>query len=86
MRKLIVLLLLGSGLWSGYWFAGSSAIQTGAEQWFADAAAQGLVVEKTALTVQGFPNRFDLTVEGVKLADPASGIAWQAPSLPRSSP
>ncbi len=79
MRKLLILLLLGSGLWSGYWFAGSSAIQTGAEQWFADAAAQGLVVEKTALTVQGFPNRFDLTVEGVKLADPASGIAWQAP-------
>jgi hypothetical protein len=79
MRKLLILLLLGSGLWSGYWFAGSSAIQTGAEQWFADAAAQGLVAEKTALTVQGFPNRFDLTVEGVKLADPASGIAWQAP-------
>ena len=81
MRKLIVLLLLGSGLWSGYWYAGSTAIQNGAEQWFADAAAQGLVAEKTALTVQGFPNRFDLTVEGVQLADPASGIGWQAPSF-----
>lgn len=81
MRKLIVLLLLGSGLWSGYWFVGSNAIEKGANQWFADAAAQGLVAEKTALSVQGFPNRFDLTVEGVRLADPSSGIGWQGASF-----
>lgn len=79
MRKLLILLLLGSGLWSGYWFAGSSAIRSGAETFFADAAAQGLVAEKTGLSVQGFPNRFDLTVEGVRISDPASGIGWQAP-------
>ena len=29
----------------------------------------------------GFPNRFDLTVDGLKLADPASGMAWEAPFL-----
>lgn len=77
MRKLIVLLLLVAGLWSGYWFVGARAIENGAEQWFAGAAAQGLVAEKTGLSVQGFPNRFDLTVEGVKLSDPATGIGWQ---------
>lgn len=79
MRKLLFFLLLGSGLWSGYWFAGSGLLRQGAESLFADAAAQGIVAEKTALTVQGFPNRFDLTVEGLRLADPASGIGWQAP-------
>ena len=79
MRKLLILLLTGSGLWSGYWFAGSSAIRSGAESFFADAAAQGIVAEKTALSVVGFPNRFDLTVEGVNLADPQSGFGWQAP-------
>ena len=77
MRKLIVILLLVSGLWSGYWFVGSNAIENAANQAFADAAAQGLVAEKTALSVQGFPNRFDLTVEGVKLADPGSGFGWE---------
>jgi hypothetical protein len=79
MRRLLVLLLLGSGLWSGYWFVGSSFVRQGAEQWFADQAAKGLTAENTALTVSGFPNRFDLRAEGVALKDPASGIGWQAP-------
>jgi hypothetical protein len=79
MRKLLFLILLGAGLWSGYWYAGSSAIRSGAERWFADQAQAGLVAENTALTVAGFPNRFDLTVEGLRLADPKSGIGWQAP-------
>lgn len=79
MRKLLFLLVLGSVLWSGYWFVGSSALRQGAEQWFADQAAQGMTAEKTSLSVAGFPNRFDLTVEGVRLADPQSGIGWQAP-------
>ncbi len=79
MRKLLFLLVLGTVLWSGYWFVGSSALRQGAEQWFADQAAQGVTAEKTALSVVGFPNRFDLTVEGLRLADPQSGIGWQAP-------
>ena len=79
MRKLLFLLVLGTALWSGYWFVGSSALRQGEEQWLADQAAQGMTAEKTSLSVVGFPNRFDLTVEGVRLADPQSGIGWQAP-------
>lgn len=79
MRKLLVLLLIGTGLWSGYWFAGSTAIRQGAEDWFAGAASQGIQAEKTALSVVGFPNRFDLKLEGVSLRDPVSGAGWQAP-------
>jgi hypothetical protein len=79
MRKLLFLLIFATVLWSGYWFAGSTAIRSGAEGWFADAPAQGLVAEKGTLTVAGFPNRFDLTVTDLRLADPASGMGWQAP-------
>jgi hypothetical protein len=79
MRKLLFLLLAGSALWSGYWFVGSSAVRDGVEDFFADASAQGLVAEKTGVTVAGFPNRFDLTVDGLRLADPATGAGWQAP-------
>jgi len=79
MRKLIVVLLLGAGLWSGYWFAGSTALRQGVEGWFTDQTARGLTAEKSALEVKGFPNRFDLRVEGVTLADPATGFGWQAP-------
>lgn len=79
MRKLLVLLLIGTGLWSGYWFVGSNAIRQGAEDWFAGAASQGIQAEKTALSVVGFPNRFDLKLEGLSLRDPVSGAGWQAP-------
>ncbi len=79
MRKLMFLLVVATLLWSGYWFVGSSALRQGAEQWFADQAASGMTAEKTALRVSGFPNRFDMTVEGLRLADPQSGIGWQAP-------
>jgi hypothetical protein len=79
MRKLLVFLILASALWSGYWFAGSTFLRNGAEQWFADQAANGVTAEKTSLTVAGFPNRFDLTVEGIRFADPKTGMGWEAP-------
>ncbi len=79
MRKLLFLLVVATALWSGYWFVGSNAVRQGVEDGFADAAARGLVAEKTGLKVAGFPNRIDVTVEGLRLADPATGIGWQAP-------
>lgn len=79
MRKLIVLLLVLVALWSGYWYAASRLVRQGVEEFFANAADQGLEAEKTGFTLQGYPNRIDLTVEGLKLSDPASGFAWQAP-------
>jgi hypothetical protein len=79
MRKLLYLLLTGAALWSGYWFAGASAIRQGAEDWFAGAAEQGLLAEKSMLEIDGFPNRFDLTVTDLRLSDPQGGTGWQAP-------
>jgi hypothetical protein len=79
MRKLLVLLLLGTGLWWGYWFVGSTAVRNGVEQALADAASRGVIVQTPDVSVSGFPNRFDLTVEGVDFLDPATGTGWQAP-------
>lgn len=79
MRKLLFLIVTAAALWSGYWYVGSNAVRDGVNGFFADAEAQGLVAENAGVTVAGFPNRFDLTVDGLKLADPASGAAWQAP-------
>lgn len=79
MRGLLWLVLAAAALWSGYWVVGSRAVESGAEAWFAEQSAQGLVAEKDSLWVQGYPNRFDLTVDGVRLYDPASGYGWTAP-------
>ena len=79
MRKLLFLLIAATALWSGYWFVGSNAVRDGVETWFADAARQGITAEKAGVTVAGFPNRFDLTIDEIRLADPVSGAGWQAP-------
>jgi hypothetical protein len=79
MRKLLFLLIALTVLWSGYWFVGSNAVRNGVNDWFANAGSQGLVAENTGVTVAGFPNRFDLTIDGLKLADPVSGTRWEAP-------
>ncbi len=78
MRKLILVTLVLAGLWSGYWWVGAGAAERAYQGWFADRQTDGWVAEYDALRVQGFPNRFDMVADGVHLADPDSGIAWQA--------
>lgn len=79
MRALIWIVALVAALWSGVWFAASTAVQRGAEGWLLDQEARGLVVERSGLTVRGFPNRLDLTVSDLHLADPETGLGWRAP-------
>ncbi len=81
MRKLLFLLIAATALWSGYWFVGSNAVRDGVESFFAEAARQGITAENKGITVSGFPNRFDLTIDEPKLADPVSGAGWQAPFI-----
>jgi hypothetical protein len=79
MRKLLFLLVTLTVLWSGYWFVGSSMIRSTATKLLAAQAATGVTAETSSLSVAGFPNRFDLTAEGIRFSDPASGVGWQAP-------
>lgn len=81
MRALLVVILIAAGLWSGYWFVGSRALERGVDQWFAAQSAQGFTAERADVAVLGFPNRFDLTVTEPRLSDPARGLSWQAPFL-----
>lgn len=81
MRVMLAVVLGLALLWGGYWFVGSATLERSAEAWFAGQAAQGRIATRDSLGVRGFPNRFDLTVEGVHLADLASGLGWQAPFI-----
>lgn len=76
MKALIVAVLAIGTLWGGYWVAGSIALQKTTEAWF---AGHGEMASTSKIEVHGFPNRFDLTVTNVHLADPVSGFGWDAP-------
>lgn len=79
MRALQVFVLALAVLWGGYWFVGSRAVERGVSAWFDAQSQRGLVAERDSLSVQGFPSRFDLTIDGLRLGDPATGIGWTAP-------
>ena len=79
MRALLGIVLAVAGLWAGYWWVGSSAVERGAVDWFAAQEAKGMVARNGGIAVSGFPNRFDLTVTAPELANPAQGIGWSAP-------
>jgi len=81
MRVLLWVVMTAAGLWAGYWFVGSRAVERGAVQAFAQATAQGMVAQNEGVGVAGFPNRFDLTLTRPRLFDPASGYGWRASDL-----
>ena len=79
MRILLAIVITLAAAWAGYWFIGSTALRSGLVAWFDARQAEGWQAEYSDLTVQGFPNRFDTTITDVALADPASGLGWEAP-------
>ena len=81
MRKLIALILVLAGLWSGYWYIGSTAKFVALETWLNDRRADGWTVAYSDFRVVGFPNRFDSRFTDLDLLDPRSGLHWQAPEF-----
>lgn len=79
MRALVWVLVAAAVTWGGYWFVGARALENGAQAWFQDQAGAGWLAERSSLSVSGFPNRFDLTVNDLRLADPETGFGWTAP-------
>ncbi|MFC2970072.1 DUF2125 domain-containing protein [Acidimangrovimonas pyrenivorans] len=79
MRILTLVVVIAGALWGGYWYIGSTALQKAAVAAFANAREEGRVAQYSSLSVAGFPNRFDLTVNDIALGDPAEGVTWRAP-------
>ena len=81
MRELIAFVLVLAGLWSGYWFVGSTAKHQVITAWLDARRADGWTAEFSDFQVVGFPNRFDSRFTDLHLFDPRSGIEWMAPEF-----
>nr|WP_255723170.1 DUF2125 domain-containing protein [Thalassobius sp. Cn5-15] len=64
-------------LWAAYWGVGAQGVKSGASTWFDARRSEGWVAETSDIRVAGFPNRFDVTLSDLILADPDTGWAWQ---------
>lgn len=76
---MLAAIVVVAALWAGYWFVGASGLKHGLETWFEARRAEGWVADTSDLRVQGFPNRFDAGFTDLALADPDTGLAWEAP-------
>ncbi|MCC7321135.1 MAG: DUF2125 domain-containing protein [Rubellimicrobium sp.] len=72
--------ILAAG-WSGYWFVAAQAARGGAEAIVSELRDGGWQVSYSDLSTRGFPSRIDTTLSDLALADPATGIGWNAPFL-----
>ena len=81
MLRIVVILLVAAAAWMGWWAFGSIAYERGLNTWIEARRAEGWAADVATLETRGFPNRFDTTLSEVRLADPATGVAWSAPFL-----
>lgn len=80
MRKAVwILPILVVVVFAGYWLAVARSVDAGLRAWFAERAAEGWVAEHAPIRTTGFPFGFETVLRDVTLADPASGVAWDAP-------
>lgn len=79
MRKLLIIILGLSALWSGYWYVGSSAVEGGITTWLSQQRGGGLNAQYSTLKTRGFPNRFDTTIRDLTLTSPKGDIIWSLP-------
>ncbi|MDA7423190.1 DUF2125 domain-containing protein [Thalassococcus lentus] len=79
MKRLTFAIVAAALIWAGWWFFASQRLTTQTENWFEDRQAEGWQAQYGDLTLGGFPNRLDMTFTDLNLADPDSGLAWQAP-------
>ena len=81
LRALIAIVIVSVLAWSGYWFAFSGVHRSAVEDLVIRLRAQGKPAQYSGIRVQGFPNRFDTTIEAPSYFDPDLGLSWQAEFL-----
>lgn len=85
IRMLKILVVLGL-LWSAWWYGAGYMMRRSVANWFDAQQALGWQADYAAMSTSGYPLRLFTTLDKPALADPSTGIAWQADWLHLQSP
>lgn len=80
MRAVLWLTAAFAIFYGGYWAVGSRALLQGTEAALADMRRAGRA-DYGAVTLQGFPSRFDMTVTEPSLTSDDGAVRWTAPEI-----
>lgn len=78
MRFLAILVISAGLLYSGYWFVGASAVESGAEAAIEDLQADNWLIDIADVKTRGFPSRFDTTLTNVNVTTPDGALTYRA--------
>ena len=81
MKRLLVVIIVATLAYCGWWFHAAQDLRSDVEDWFAGQSAKGWTATYTDLTMRGFPSRTDLTITNPDITGPEGGFAWRAPFL-----
>lgn len=81
MKRVLVAGLGLAALAALAWFGWAGVTQRAVTGWLDARDAEGWVVTRQDVTVSGFPSEFVITLSDLTLADPATGLAWSAPTF-----
>lgn len=81
MKRLFLAVCAAAALWACTWLWLSVSLKTSVENWFEQRRVDGWTAEHGGISVRGFPNRLDVTLTDLVLADPDSGSVWTSPFL-----
>ncbi len=71
----IILILVA---YAGYWFYAAGRVDAELQSWIADKEAAGYEIEYSALSVDGFPYRFQINMHDPRIRVPESDGGWFA--------
>lgn len=78
MKRLILVVVLAASAWASWWFWSAQTVKGDIEAWFDAREADGWVASYSDLAVRGFPNRLDVTISDIALANPNTNALWEA--------
>lgn len=79
MRRLTLIVIVLAGIYSAYWFVGSTATERAATAQLAQLDTAGWTVDFADLSTAGFPSRFDTSLTDIHLESPDRRTVWDAP-------
>lgn len=85
IRLINIVIVLGLA-WSAWWYSAGFLLRHSIQGWFTTQQTRGWQADFGDMRTTGYPLRHITTLSGPALADPATGIAWQADWLNLDSP
>lgn len=81
MKRLTYIVVILALIYSGYWFVGARAVESGATDQLTQMSANGWDVGYESLETRGFPSRFDTTVKDFSVGSPDGAWRYAAPQV-----